>query len=123
LIHPSIDIINLGVTIREASWAEILFAQKHYFVASIHASNTALERKNLWNALTTTTPDGKWILAEDYNMVEQASDSTSNSPLLIVKRRIKEWRLLKLKLSIKDAAHIKRITGPKYTRQVLWKIN
>jgi exonuclease III len=116
LIHPSIDIINSGVTLRGAAWAEIRFAQNQYFVASIYAPNTALERKNLWNALTTTTPDGKWIIAGDYNMVEQASDSTSNSPLL-TGEELEEWRLLKLKLSLKDAAHIKRITGPKYTRR------
>jgi exonuclease III len=50
-----------------------------------------------------------------YQVVSQA-DSTSDSPLLSGEE-LEEWRLLKLKLSLKDAACTTTITGPKYTRR------
>jgi hypothetical protein len=49
-------------------------------------------------------------------MTEDEEDLTSIYPLLSGEE-LEEWRLLKLKLLLKDAAHIHRIIGPKYTRR------
>jgi exonuclease III len=116
LSHPQFTISNSGVTTRGMVWASIVVGNKLYYVGSIYAPNTYGERKKLWNAICAFAPPGKWIIAGDYNMVESQNDSTSCSPVL-EGTELDEWRLLKLKLSLKDAASVCNIEGPLFTRR------
>jgi hypothetical protein len=52
----------------------------------------------------------------DFNMTEEIKDSTSRSPLLI-SNQLEEWRVLKTRFSLKDALHVTKLNGPKFTRR------
>jgi exonuclease III len=116
LVHPRLKIISSGAITRGLVWVSIEIAQEIVHFASIYAPNTYIERKALWYAIANSAPKGKWVISGDFNMVESQSDSTSNSPVMNGDK-LEEWRLLKMKLALKDAAEIKDITGPKFTRR------
>jgi endonuclease/exonuclease/phosphatase family metal-dependent hydrolase len=116
LIHPKFTITNSGVLQRGAAWATILIEQEHYSFASVYAPNTTNDRKRLWTAFNNLPTSIKWTIAGDFNMIEDPMDSTSASPLLCGSE-LDEWRILKMRLSLKDAAKLKHISGPRYTRR------
>ena len=62
----------------------------------------------LWNHLANTElPDAHWILAGDFNNIEQASDKQGGSAnTTISKRELEAWNRLLLRLGCRDAFHI-----------------
>jgi exonuclease III len=82
-IHPSITIINSGTTLASRiAWAELNSKQGKLIIAKIYAPNISVDRKTLWKSLQDTLPKGNWIIAGDFNMMEEIKDSTINSPLI-----------------------------------------
>lgn len=65
-------------------------------------------RAMLWNHLANTDlPDAQWIIAGDFNNIEQASDKqggSSNSN--ITRRELEAWNRLLMRLGCRDAHHI-----------------
>jgi hypothetical protein len=68
------------------------------------------------DAFITSTTSSKWTIAGDFNMIKIPHDSTSTPPM-ICGSELEEWRLLKMKLSLKDAVQVKQITWPIHTRR------
>lgn len=65
-------------------------------------------RAMLWNHLANTElPDAHWILAGDFNNIEQASDKQGGSANTTISRReLEAWNRLLLRLGCRDAFHI-----------------
>jgi exonuclease III len=65
-------------------------------------------RAMLWNHLAQTElPEANWILAGDFNNIEQASDKQGGAPNTnISSRELEAWNRLLLRLGCRDAHHI-----------------
>ena len=65
-------------------------------------------RAMLWNHLATTDiPEAHWILAGDFNNIEQASDKQGGSANSNISRReLESWNRLLMRLGCRDAHHI-----------------
>ena len=65
-------------------------------------------RAMLWNHLAQTElPEANWIIAGDFNNIEQTSDKQGGDPTTTISRReLESWNRLLLRLGCRDAHHV-----------------
>jgi hypothetical protein len=77
-------------------------------VINVYGFSETGPRAMLWNHLAQTDlPDAHWILAGDFNSIEQASDKQGGSSKTNIGRReLEAWNRLHMRLEGRDAHHI-----------------
>ena len=77
-------------------------------VINVYGFNLTGPRAMLWNHLAQVElPEANWILAGDFNNIEQASDKQGGSSKACISRReLEAWNRLLMRLGVRDAHHI-----------------
>ena len=77
-------------------------------IINVYGFNLTGPRAMLWNHLAQVDlPEAHWILAGDFNNIEQASDKQGGSSKTCISRReLEAWNRLLMRLSGRDAHHI-----------------
>ncbi|KAL3677185.1 hypothetical protein R1sor_027133 [Riccia sorocarpa] len=83
LVHDSMTIREKRVSgFGFAAWARIQTEVGIVGVLSLHAPNDSRTRKEVWTWLKHLVGDDRWIILEDFNMVETQDNSIGPSPVL-----------------------------------------
>lgn len=77
-------------------------------IINVYGFNLTGPRAMLWNHLARTDlPDAHWIIAGDFNNIEQTSDKQGGSSKTSISRReLEAWNRLHMRLEGRDAHHI-----------------
>lgn len=83
LVHPKIDIVDSrGFQKGQISWVIVNWKGNKFGVMNVYAPNSSRDRKKLWNQIKGKAQKGDWIMARDFNMIEDRLDSSGPSSLI-----------------------------------------
>lgn len=118
LLHPNLNIDATGIlTDKQVAWVKYKHPCGDFGVASIYALNNTWDRATLWNSISADLPIGDWILAGDFNMVLDPTDSSGPSPL-IRRHEQERWEILDAYFDLIDSLSLLQcVTGSRYTRK------
>ena len=82
--------------------------QLHLGIINVYGFSDTGARAMLWNHLAQVDlPEAQWILAGDFNNIEQACDKQGGSSKTSISRReLEAWNKLLVRLGVRDAFHI-----------------
>lgn len=85
-----------------------LSPQLHLGILNVYGFSHTRPRAMLWNHLAQIVlPEAHWIMAGDFNNIEQASDKQGGSTKTSISRReLEAWNRLLMRLGGRDAHHI-----------------
>ena len=80
----------------------------HLGILNVYGFSDTGPRAMLWNHIANTDiPEAQWILAGDFNNIEQASDKQGGSnKTSITSRELEAWNRMLLRLGGRDAHHV-----------------
>ncbi|KAL3687192.1 hypothetical protein R1sor_013501 [Riccia sorocarpa] len=97
-------------------WGKFRLEEQEFFVASIYAPNDTAERIQFWRRLRSELPQGRWLIAGDWNAVLTSTDSSSTSNVQTGEEAL-EFHALCNFLGAEDARErAEKRHGPKFTR-------